>query len=117
MKKFLLILFSVTLFSCSQKSGESNSSVLSKEKIVDLQVDLYLVEAANNMKVLKQDSLDTEYSALFETVLKKHDVTKEDYERSLRYYAIDNKSLDEIYDSVLVKLTQLENTIAYPPGE
>ncbi|MGE3824346.1 MAG: DUF4296 domain-containing protein, partial [Bacteroidia bacterium] len=61
----------------------------------------------------KPDSADTEYKMLFETVMKKHNITREDYESSLRYYAIDNESLNEIYDSVLVKLTKLENEVVY----
>ena len=81
--------------------------------MVDVQVDLYLVEAAHNMNILKKDSTEAEYNNLFETVLKKHNITKNDFESSLRYYAIDNESLNEIYDSVLVKLTKLENEVTY----
>ncbi len=113
MKKLILIAFIFLTFSCKQKSVETPGQILEKKELVDIQVDLYLVEAAHNMNVLKPDSADTEYKILFETVLKKHNITKEDYESSLRYYAIDNESLNEIYDSVLVKLTNLENTVTY----
>ncbi len=109
----VLSLFSVFLISCKQKSVETPGHILKKKELVDVQVDLYLVEAAHNMNVLKPDSADTEYKNLFETVMKKHNINKEDYESSLRYYAIDNESLNEIYDSVVVKLTRLENTVTY----
>ncbi len=113
MKKLTLIAFVLLVFSCKQKGVETPGNILEKKELVNVQVDLYLVEAAHNMNVLKIDSADTEYKTLFETVMKKHNVTREDYESSLRYYAIDNESLNEIYDSVLVKLTKLENEVTY----
>lgn len=113
MKKLTIIAFAFLVFSCKQKSVETPGHILKKKELVDVQVDLYLVEAAHNMNVLKADSADSEYKTLFETVMKKHNITREDYESSLRYYAIDNESLNEIYDSVLVKLTKLENEVTY----
>ena len=113
MKKLIVAAFILLTFSCKQKSVETPGHILEKEELVNVQVDLYMVEAAHNMNVLKPDSADSEYKVLFETVLKKHNITREDYESSLRYYAIDNESLNEIYDSVLVKLTHLENTVIY----
>ncbi|MGE0635501.1 MAG: DUF4296 domain-containing protein [Bacteroidia bacterium] len=113
MKKLILMSFVFLVFACKQKGVETPGHILEKEQLVDVQVDLYLVEAAHNMNVLKPDSADTEYKMLFETVMKKHNITREDYESSLRYYAIDNESLNEIYDSVLVKLTKLENEVVY----
>jgi hypothetical protein len=113
MKKLIFATFVFLVFSCKQKSVETPGHILEKKELVEIQVDLYLVEAAHNMNVLKPERADTEYKTLFETVMKKHNITKEDYESSLRYYAIDNESLNEIYDSVLVKLTNLENTVTY----
>lgn len=113
MKKLILIPISLLFFSCRQSGVETPGHILEKKELVNVQVDLYLVESAHNMNVLKPDSADTEYKALFETVIKKHNITREDYESSLRYYAIDNESLNEIYDSVLVKLTHLENAVTY----
>jgi hypothetical protein len=113
MNKLILATFVFLVFACKQKGVETPGHILEKEQLVDVQVDLYLVEAAHNMNVLKVDSADTEYKMLFETVMKKHNITREDYESSLRYYAIDNESLNEIYDSVLVRLTKLENEITY----
>ncbi len=113
--RFFLIFFLIPfyLFSCKQKGVDTPGHIMEKKELVNLQVDLYMVEAAHNMNVLKQDSADGEYKTLFETILKKHKVTRDDYESSLRYYAIDNESLNEIYDSVLVKLTKLENEVTY----
>jgi len=113
MKKLTFVAFIFLILSCQQKGVEPPGHILEKKELVDVQVDLYLVEAAHNMNVLKPDSADTEYKVLFETVLKKHNITRDDYESSLRYYAIDNESLNEIYDSVLVKLTKLENEVTY----
>lgn len=113
MKRIILIGIALVTFSCSQEQVETPGHILEKDELVDVQVDLYLAEAAHNMSVLKPDSADTEYKSLFEMVLKKHNITKQDYESSLRYYAIDNESLNEIYDSMLVKLTHLENTVTY----
>jgi hypothetical protein len=113
MNKLILGAFVFLIFSCKQKGIETPGHILEKEELVTVQVDLYMVEAAHNMNVLKPDSADTEYKVLFETVLKKHNITREDYESSLRYYAIDNESLNDIYDSVLVKLTKLENEVTY----
>lgn len=113
MKKFILAGLVLLAFSCSQKGEKTPGHILEKKKIVDIQVDLYLVEASLNSKILVNDSADTQYKALFETVMKKHNITKEDYENSLKYYSTDNESLDQIYDSVFVKLSRLENPAMY----
>lgn len=112
--------FSAVIFfsACSGNKNENTpGNILGKEKLVNLQVDLYMVESAHNMNILKKDSADSEYRKLFEMVLNKHSVTREDYEASLRYYTLDNKSMNEIYDSILVKLTKLESEAAYSKEE
>jgi len=112
-----LFFLSFLVLSCSHKEVKAPGHIINKDKLVDVQVDLYLVEAVNNMNILSQDSADIKYKMLFETVMKKHNITKEDYESSLRYYTLDNKSMNEIYDSVMFKLTTLENKEVYGLGK
>jgi hypothetical protein len=90
------------------------AQLLPKEKMVSLLVQLHLLEARIEASRLSPDSARALFQAQKKVLLWKNDVSEKDslLQRSYRYYAINNKDMDEIYKAVVDSLerrkTQLE---------
>jgi hypothetical protein len=96
------------------------AQLLPKEKMVSLLVQLHLLEARVEASRLSPDSARALFQTQKTALLWKNDVSEKDslLQRSYRYYAINNKDMDEIYKAVVDSLerrkTQLEGG---KPGE
>jgi len=90
------------------------AQLLPKEKMVSLLVQLHLLEARIEASRLSPDSARALFQSQKKALLRKNDVLEKDslLQRSYRYYAINNKAMDEIYKEVVDSLerrkTQLE---------
>jgi hypothetical protein len=87
------------------------AQLLPKEKMVSLLVQLHLLEARVEASRLSPDSARALFQAQKKDLLWKNDVSVPDslLERSYRYYAVNNKDMDEIYKAVIDSL-QLRQT-------
>lgn len=83
--------------------------IIPKDQLVDIMVDIYIVESANNMRILDRDTTNPSYGDFFSAVMEKHDFALEDYERSLQYYALDPEEINAIYDETLERLSKMES--------
>ena len=90
------------------------AQLLPKEKMVSLLVQLHLLEARIEASRLSPDSARALFQSRKKELLWKNDVPEKDslLQHSYRYYAINNKDMDEIYKAVVDSLerrkTQLE---------
>lgn len=77
--------------------------------MVDVIVDMRLMDAIMNVKLRKKETgLDSVNVVLHNSIMEKHGITREQFERSLGYYQKDLKVLDEIYEQAITKLTLLK---------
>ncbi|MCE3279602.1 MAG: hypothetical protein K0S44_1793 [Bacteroidetes bacterium] len=108
---FKKIIFSVLIsyfFSCSNPQKVSiPSSVLSKEKMAEVMVDVHLLEATLNVQVGSNDKLKTEGASSI-NVYNKHQVTKAQFDESFEFYTQNPEMLVEIYQLVLNDLSKLQ---------
>ena len=103
--KNTLFIFFLLFIGCSHKNNNSvPKDIIAHDKMVNVLVDFYLVESANNLSKMQGDTAKPGYADLFETIFKKYSITKADYEKSMKYYTENTKQLDNIYDEVLAKL-------------
>lgn len=103
-KKAFFVLISFLFFACSGEQKEIPDSVLSKEKMAEVMVDIHLVEAALNLNAGKQEVREK----LNFDIYKKHNITKEEYQKSYVYYTENPEALTEVYDIVLKELSKLQ---------
>lgn len=106
--KNILLLFLLLFVGCTHKSDSIPKDIIAHEKMVNVLVDFYLVESANNLSQLQGDTAKPGYDNLFESIFKKYDITKQQYEKSMKYYADNTAKLDKIYDDVLAKLNLMQ---------
>ncbi len=114
MKKWAFILFLALLSaSCSSLLSDKPIGTLSEEQMTGLLVDIHLTEAtlrlANDSLAKLSDSTDLRIR--FAQVFKKHNVTPDEFNRSLNYYMEHIDGLVKIYDDVINNLMVLEASL------
>ncbi|UOQ71701.1 DUF4296 domain-containing protein [Hymenobacter cellulosilyticus] len=101
-----LVLILSVLLTCCQRPEEPMppSSLLPKEKMVQLLVELHLNESRVEAAHLRADSSQALFNQLQKDMLWRHEVSDSVFWQSYRYYAVHNKDLDELYGIVLDSL-------------
>ena len=114
MKQVVLILFCTLFFACSSKQSEViPPEVLPREKMVQVLLDVHLLEASMNMGaspgVVISSPAEVQMSA---DVLKKHNISKAQYDQSMSYYSLRPTELSEIYQLVLNELSKMQAEVS-----
>ncbi len=103
-----VILFS--LLSCTFFSGKGKCErLIEKEKMVEIMTDLYLLEAYIQITARSrpeiQDSLHYLYAGLF----KKHDISRETFNKALECYSLDRDKMAYLNEEVLNNISIIES--------
>lgn len=108
MKNILFITLCLIFYACSSPNPKPKK-VLSKEQMAEIIVDLTIY----NQSYLAKPNIKTEDINSF--VLKKHNITAEDFRENYQYYTYAPAHLDEIYDNakkiILEKEPSIEDTL------
>ena len=106
MLKYLPLIGLVFLLSCSETGCRRERDILSRKIMIEVLADLHLAEgvassrgfAANHPRM---DTLDF-YSPVFE----KHEITREQFEKTIRHYTSLPGEFDRVYEEVIEKMTR-----------
>lgn len=107
-----IILFLILLASCyhpEPKPSFNMKLVIRPDSMEVLLVDMHVAEGMVSVlknKELPAGKLSTEY---FDAILTKHDISRESFEESMRYYAYHTEQMDKIYEQVITDLSKLES--------
>jgi hypothetical protein len=107
MKNISIILLCFFFFACS-KSPEAKipDTVLSKEKMAELMLDIQLYESTLSISLYKEENVVLEIPKT--NILKKHGVSKKQYDESFDYYSHHPDVFAEVYTSVLNDLSRMQ---------
>jgi len=112
---FRLLFLPFVLFSCYEESADhmniDEARVISPEKMESLLTDLFLVEGAVSYMADKGTPIDGYSKKYFEEVLEKHNVTRPEFEESIKYYTYHIEKLDKLFENVIVNLSELETKV------
>lgn len=101
----LFFIFSIVIFSCTQNVQKSKN-LISEEKMIEVLKDIYIHQQPSYMTEMGGKPLD--YARLNLSLLDKHDLKLEDFEKSYEYYILN----PDIYEAMLVEIrTQLESQL------
>jgi hypothetical protein len=107
-KYFLYFLFISALLACNNNAEISiPDSVISKEKMAAVLLDIHLAEANMNLSVNPQ-SIQPKSNSLNIDILKKHGLNKKTFDESFQFYSENPALLNEIYQQVLNDLSKLQ---------
>ena len=108
MKKIILVFLCTLLFACSEKQAEKiPDTVLSKEKMAEVMVDIHLQEAAMNLNT-NPGVIASAQPEVNADALKKNNIIKKQYDESFTYYTQNPEQLAEIYQMVLNTLSKMQ---------
>lgn len=108
MKNIFLLIFTIFIFSC-QKMVDKPKNLLSKEKMSEVIADFAIYDQTYAVKPNANMELVSRF------VLKKHNITAEQYRESYKYYLSTPEKIDDILENakeiILDKDPKLEDYI------
>jgi hypothetical protein len=110
MRKGFIVFIYVLIISCSSNNaGTIPNSVLPKEKMAKVMVDIHLLEAALNISTFNSNTVPSKATAPTAVdVFKKNNITKKQYEESFYFYTQHPELLTEVYNLVLNDLSTMQ---------
>ena len=94
------------LLSCGNQQKETPQNILSENSFINLLKDIHLAEAKFELHKTKgMKNAKNELVNKYRLIYKTHEVTSDDFDKTLRYYAHRPEELEEIYTLVLEQLT------------
>lgn len=130
--RYISLLFILLLSACSGDEPEAlkkPDDLIPEEKMVLVLTDVHMLEGAlavrsnsasemrnpvNPMNLRKDPSvvplpINPKNALQYYDIFKKHEVTREQYEKTMSWYTSNPDQLNEIYDKVLVELTRRQS--------
>ena len=100
-------------FACKNKNTKPDvkkpDSLIGKQKMAQVICDLNKAESIIKLKLNRTDSLNMYPDSVYSSVMEKYKVNKKQIEQSLRWYAQDPKTLEDIFNNSITLLTQQES--------
>jgi hypothetical protein len=106
----ILIIISLLTASCSGKKNKTgNEKLIPDKELVSLLVDIHITDGLLTIPKINWLASSLDSVTAYIQVIQKHGYTKEDLEKTMRYYFInDPKKINKIYNQVLSILTEME---------
>ncbi|MBR4721458.1 MAG: DUF4296 domain-containing protein, partial [Muribaculaceae bacterium] len=95
----IVVLLATLVASCSS----TPDNVLSKSDMADLLVDINIGESVTEMNFREYDN-DSVKKVLRQSILSAHEVTSEEYDRSIEWYGHNIEKYQEVYEEVIHRL-------------
>lgn len=108
----LFFLLSTIFFSCTNKSKSAKKTdfkSLTKSEMVKILVDIHIAEAAAGYRDLKGYDRGVYSCYYYNSVFKKYNLSKDEFQKNIDYYAINTSELDLIYKDVITELSKKQS--------
>jgi hypothetical protein len=113
MKKSLLyIVVLLSLSACGGGEPKVPEDIMPKEKMVSVLEDVHILEAVMSVKNIYGDSALRYSSEAYKAIYKNHHTTKDDFNKSFKYYAKHPKLMDDIYKDVIDELSKKQAEVS-----
>lgn len=109
-----VLILVILLISCSGRENEvERRDIIPQEKLTDIITDLYLTDGLLMIPLVQQWYESKDSISAYNDVLSSHGYTKEDFDRTIRFYFIKKpKNLMKIYEQSLARLSEMESRYA-----
>ena len=97
----LLLLF----LSCSDMTNNSEKNILSEKKFIQIIKDVHLIEAKyETIKFKKNKEAKSILQNDYDSVFNFYNITYADFQKTLKYYSLQNDKLELIYTQALEEI-------------
>ena len=105
--KIISFILSLILLSCGNPKTEIPQDILSKNSFIGLLKDIHLAEAKFDLHKTKgMENAKNELAHNYKTIYEIHEISPDDFDKTLDYYAQHPEQLEKIYTRVLEQLTK-----------
>ena len=112
MNRFIILILLMPLFimvSCQR--DRPHMDLLEKDELIPLLIDLHMVYAIQSSVKFRKISLDVDSVDVYTYIFDKHGVSKVVFDSSIAWYSRHPKLFTEIYDEVVMDLTQKQDSL------
>jgi hypothetical protein len=106
---FIALVFVVSCRSESKESTSTSSLILQKDTFISVMTDFRLAESAIRHMISLGEKPEKMTQYYYSFMLKKHKISMNDFNASLKYYSQNPKEMDEIYNKVVVRLSEIQS--------
>lgn len=92
----------MSISSCGT-DNDSIEGVIEKEKFIELLTDVQIMEAMNQFIKNKETDYNLDFS--YQWIYEKYGITEDEFRSSVLYYTQDPETYEEIYDEVIIKIS------------
>jgi len=104
--KIISLILCLILLSCGNQQKETPQNILSENSFINLLKDIHLAEAKFELHKTKgMKNAKNELANHYITIYEAHEITVDDFDKTLKYYALRPEELEKIYTLVLEQLT------------
>ena len=108
---FIIFLFNFLMISCNDSSKVRRREIMSDDKFIDILIDLHkadgiIISSDLHKKNKREDSI-----SLYNFVLKKHNVSRLTFSKTVQYYSLHIEKYNIFYDSVNNYFTHLQEEL------
>lgn len=100
---------------CTRKLVDESvppNDLIPQEQMVDIILDLHVYDAImNTMKRKPKKAQKEESFYLYNSVIEKHNISREQFRASFKYYQQDMEVMDKIYEEVAKKLNIMKSDV------
>ena len=114
MNRFITILTLLLLFlySCTQPEQKfQKSELIAAKDLVPVLYDLHLADGLLSLSEVRNDYNDMDSLGQYSSILESYGYSLKQLNNTMEYYSNDPETLNEIYETVITQLTELEGEI------
>lgn len=108
--KILIILLSIILSSCNNNDKE-NELLIPKDKFISVLTDINLADATLSYMQPDKSWKGISAESYYPSVLKKNNLTREQFEYTVKYYIDRPKEYEDIYEKVISKFSIMQGDL------
>lgn len=106
--QYLLKAIFIVLFITACNSKNHNVAILPEDKMKELLMDLHTVDAAGRQSIIEYNGSAIVKNKQVLEVLKKHNLTIDEFNQNLKFYIEDIEKFDVFYDQIIEKFRDKE---------
>jgi len=107
--KLIYIITFVLILSCSSKEVKIPKDIIQKDEMIALYIDIHITDAMVTQKKIKDVKISNQLKKSYlVSVLKKHNLTMELFEKSNAFYEDNIQLKYDLYNEVMVKISEKE---------
>lgn len=106
MKRYMLLLLIIGLFSCD--NNQKNKPVLNRKQFMNMLLDIHLADGTLAAENIYRSGENYRPSYYYNSLYKKYKITQPQWDSCVAYYAKNTEDFTKIYDKIIDSLNRLE---------